>query len=147
MKLVVDANIAFSFFKKDSAPRELILDPGMKYSLELSTPELMLKEVGRHKKDVCSRFRISPEDFDVMFSSLPLFIKPIKKDLFNEFLSKAEEIVSLHIKDAPYIALALSFKSKGYEINIWSNEKRLKILEKYGIMVFSTSKLVKELGL
>jgi len=35
MKLVVDANIIFSFFKKGSTPKELIIDPELKYNLEL----------------------------------------------------------------------------------------------------------------
>ena len=147
MKLVVDSNVMFSFFKKDSTPKELILDPELKYNLELFAPELMLNEIGRHKDDICSKFNISPKDFDIMFSSLPLFIKIVKKNSFNEFLSKAEEILSLHTKDVPYAALSLSLKSRGYDIGLWSNEERLKILKKYGIKVFSTSELAKELGL
>lgn len=147
MKLIVDANILFSFFKKDSTPRELILDPELKYNLELFTPKFSLNVIGSHKGDVCSRFGISSEDFDVMLSSLQVFTKIIEKHLFEEFFAKAEEILGQHIKDIPYAALSLSFKAKGQEISLWSNEKRLKILEKYGIKVYSTSELLKELDL
>jgi len=38
MKLVVDANVLFSFFKKGSAVKELILDPDLEYNLELFAP-------------------------------------------------------------------------------------------------------------
>ena len=65
MKLVVDANVLFSFFKKDSTTRELILDPELKF-----------------------------------------------------------------------------FKGEGHEIGLWSNEKRLKKVKKYGIKKFTTSELI-----
>lgn len=145
MKLVVDANVVFSFFKKDSTARELILDPELKYSLELFAPKFMLEEVGKHKNEICSKFGISSKNFEVMFSSLPLFIRLVKKDLFRDFLSKAEKTLSQHIKDVPYAALSFSFRERGYEIGIWSNEKRLKVLERYGIKIFSTSDLKKQL--
>ena len=142
MKLVVDANILFSFFKKGSTTREMILDPELKYNLELFAPEYVLEEVGTHKDEICSKFRLFPQDIDIMFSSLPLFIKIVSKDSFERFVSMAEKILSPHLKDVPYCALSLSFRSKGHEIGFWSNEKRLKKLEKYEIKVFSTSDLI-----
>lgn len=146
MKLVVDANIVFSFFKKDSAPKELIIDPELKYNLELFAPELMLEEVNRHKNEICSKFGVAPKDFDIMFSSLKLFIKIVEKQAFEEFSSKADKILSPHIKDVPYIALSLWFKDKGVEISFWSNETRLKVVEEHGIKVFSTKELVEFLS-
>ena len=95
MKLVVDANVLFSFFKKDSTTRELIL-----------------------------------------------FIKIVPRDLFEASLAMAEEILSPHLKDVPYVALSLFFKDEGHEIGLWSNEKRLKKVKKYGIKKFSTSDLI-----
>jgi len=143
MKLVVDANILFSFFKKGSATRELILDPELKYDLELFAPKYVLEEVGKHKDEICSKFGLLPQDFDIMFSSLPLFIKIVPRDLFERFVPKAEKILSPHLKDVPYVALLLFFKSNGHKIGLWSNEKRLKKkLEKYVIEVFSTSDLI-----
>ncbi len=142
MKLVVDANILFSFFKKDSTTRELILDPELEYDLDLFAPKYVLEEVGKHKEEICSKFHLSPQDFDIMFSSLPLFIKIVPRDSFERFVSIAEKILSPHLKDVPYLALSLSFKSNGHEIGLWSNEKRLKKLEKYAIKVFSTSELI-----
>ena len=68
--------------------------------------------------------------------------KIVPRDLFEESLSKAEKILSPHLKDIPYVALSLSFKDKGHEIGLWSIEKRLKKLEKYGIKVFTTSELI-----
>jgi len=65
MKLVVDANVLFSFFKKGSTTRELILDPELKYDLDLFAP--VLEEVGKHKDEICFKFGLSPQDFNIMF--------------------------------------------------------------------------------
>ena len=54
------------------------------------------------------KFRLFPQDFDIMFSSLPSFMQIVPRDSFERFVSIAEK----------------------------------KILEKYGIKVFSTSELV-----
>ena len=147
MKLVVDANVLFSFFKKSSVVRELVLDPELRFNLELYAPKLVLMEIGRHKDDVCSKFNMSPKDFNIMFACLSLFIKVVDKESFKEFIPKAEEILSPHIKDVPYAALALSLKSRKYEIGLWSNEKRLKVLVKFGMKVFSIPELMRELDL
>ena len=146
MKLVVDANILFSFFKQDSTPRELILDPELKYNLELFAPKLVLNEVGKHKNDVCSRFSLDPKDFDVMFSSLELFIKIVDRNVFDVFLPRAKEVLSENIKDIPYAALSFWFKDRGDKISVWSNDRGLKVLERYGIKVFSTTELVELLS-
>ena len=132
----------FSFFKKDSTTRELILDPELKYDLDLFAPKYVLEEVGKHKNEICSKFGLSSQDFDTMLSALSLFIKIVPRDLWRETMSQAEKILSPHLKDVPYIALSLFFKSKGHEIGLWSNEKRFKKLEKYGIKVFLTFKLI-----
>jgi len=145
MKLVIDANVLFSFFKKESIVRELILDPGLKYNLELFTPDYVLEELVRHKDEICSKFGITPADFDIMFFSLELFVKVVSGLVFNDFLPRAEEILSSHKKDVPYAALSLYFKSKGYEVVLWTQEKKLKDLEEHGIRVLSISELLENL--
>lgn len=145
MKLVVDANVLFSFFKSDSKPRELILDPELRYNLELFAPKLVFKEVGRHRRDICSRFSLDSKDFVVMFSSLKLFVKNVERHVFEGFLPKAREVLSENVKDVPYAALAFWFKDSEGEISIWSNDKGLKILEEYGVIVLSTKELTEEL--
>lgn len=146
MKLIVDANILFSFFKKDSTTRELILDPELKYNLELFAPKLILEEVRNHKDDICSKFSLNPKDFDVMFSSIELFINIVNKHAFDKFFPRAKEALPENIKDAPYAALSFWLKEKGNEISVWSNDKGLKALEMHGIKVFSTRELVKFLS-
>lgn len=147
MKLVVDANVLFSFFKADSTVRELIIDPELKYNLELFAPNLVLEEIGRHKNEICPKFGLAPRDFDIMLSSLLLFITVVERDAFEGLAAKATEILSPHIKDVPYCALSLWLKDRGSDISLWSNENRLKALERCGIRVFTTEKLTEFLGL
>ena len=145
MKLVLDANVLFSFFKKESIVRELILDPELKYNLELFTPDYVLEELGRHKDEICSKFSITPADFDIMLFSLEIFVRVVPEAVFNDFLPAAEEILSAHKKDVHYAALSLYFKSKGYEVVLWTQEKKLKDLEEHGIRVLSISELLENL--
>ena len=146
MKLIVDANVLFSFFKKDSTSRELILDPELKYNLELFAPNLILDEVRIHKNDICSKFSLNSKDFDVMFSSIELFITIVNKETFEKSFPMAKEALSENINDVPYAALSFWFKERGNEISVWSNDKGLKAMEKSGVRVFSTRELVKFLS-
>jgi len=147
MKLVVDANVLFSFFKSESITRELVLNPELEYNLELFAPKLVLKELGKHRNDICSKFGLSPEDFDIMFSSLEIFINIVERNVFESFFPRAKDALSENIKDVPYAALSFWFKDRGDKISLWSNDKGLKVLEKYGVKVFSSQELIKELGL
>ena len=79
MKLVVDASVLFSFFKKGGTTRELILDPELKYDLDLFAP--VLEEVEKH---IRMRFALSSGSHHrTSILSLPLLIKIVPKDLFE----------------------------------------------------------------
>ena len=147
MLLIVDANVLFSFFKKGSTVRELVIDPDSKYDLELVAPTKLLVELDKHKSEICKKAKISLDEYEFPRSVLEVFIKVMPDKFWQDSKTKAQEVLSKHIKDVPYVALSLAFKSKGYKISLWSNEDRLKALEKYGIRVFNTSDLLKELGL
>jgi predicted nucleic acid-binding protein len=145
MKLVVDANVLFSFFKKGSAVKELILDPDLEYNLGLFAPELVLEEVGRHCDEICSKFSVKQEDFKVMLSSLELFIKIVEKESFKESIPAAQGILKDNIKDVPYAALALWLRERGTRVSIWSNDKGLKPMQEHGIKVYDIKKLLDHL--
>ena len=147
MLLVVDANVLFSFFKKDSIIRELIIDPESKHDLELISPTKLLSELDKHKSEICNKAKISLGEYEFPRNVLEVYIKIFPDKFWQNSKSKAEEMLSKHIKDTPYVALCLSFKNNGYKVSLWSNEEKLKILERFGIKVFSTSELLKELDL
>ena len=66
MKLVVDTNILFSFFKKESFTRGLILTG----SLELVSPETALNELQKYSDTIMDKSKINKDDFASLFSLL-----------------------------------------------------------------------------
>jgi predicted nucleic acid-binding protein len=147
MLLVVDANPLFSFFKKESTVREIIIDPNSKHDLELKAPLKLFSELDKHKLEICRKAGISSEEYEFPRGILKVFIEAIPDDFWQDSKPKAREILFEHVKDVPYVALSLAFKSKGYDVGIWSMEKRLRAVEKHGIKVYSTSELLKMLAL
>ena len=61
MKLVVDTNVLFSFFKKESETRRLILNFEI---LELVTPSFCINELNEHKELICTKSRLSDSEFE-----------------------------------------------------------------------------------
>ena len=135
MKLVVDANVLFSFFKLDSTTRKLIIDPELELNLELFTPVHALEELKEHE-DEMRKLGVSPGDFDVILSSLPLFVNTVPRSFFKPLLSEAEKLLPEDPDDAPYIALALKLNCP-----IWSEDVKLK--DQSRVKVLSTKELIK----
>lgn len=140
MMLVVDANILFSFFWRDSIVREIILDPKFEYNLELFSPEYALLELDRHKDEICKKANITSDEFEFPRNSLEAFVKIVSTKFWKERISDAIKLFPKHPKDIPYFALALSLNC-----GIWSNEKRFKKQSK--VKIFSTDDLLKILKL
>jgi len=66
MHVVIDANILFSFFRKDSLVREIIIDSDLKYNLEIIAPKYALEELDKHKKEICEKAQITEEDYEFL---------------------------------------------------------------------------------
>lgn len=132
MKLVVDANILFSFFKSDSATRKLLTSFEI---FELYSPSLGIKELTKNREEICRKSRISEAEFEEAMEDLRLFVGFVPDEEFKDFGGEAKQLLGKHIKDIPYFALAL-FLNCG----IWSNEKRFKRQSR--IRVFSTADLI-----
>ena len=137
MFLVVDANIMFSFFNKNSARRKVV--ERLRPKLELIAPDFAFEELIKDKGRVQKYARISSNDFLILFSLLENVIKSVPKSEYDGFFNDAEKLAP-HSKDIPYFALALSLNCA-----IWSDENSFKKQPK--VKVFSTSDLVKELKL
>lgn len=133
MKLVVDANVLFSFFKRDSTTRKLLTSFEI---FELYTPSLCIKELSKNKDEIRRKSKISEAEFEESMEDLRLFVGVVPDEEFTDFGVDAKQLLEEHIKDIPYFALALFLKC-----GIWSNEKRFKWQSR--IKVFSTSDLIK----
>jgi len=59
MRLVVDANILFSFFNRKSTARDLILSGKM----TLYSPEFILKEIEKYKSEIMDKFSLTETQY------------------------------------------------------------------------------------
>jgi len=133
-KIIVDANILFSFFKKDSVRRQ-VFEELLSAEYELLSPHFVLVELRSDADRIMQFSGISKGEFEFALSILEEEIKLMPEEKYNKFLSKASEI-SPHTKDIPYFALSLSLNCP-----IWSDEKAFK--EQSKVKVFTTEELIK----
>lgn len=131
MKLVVDTNVLFSFFKKESKTRRLILNFEI---LEPVTPSFCIDELSEHKELICEKSRLSDSGFEEVLDNLLIFVKVFSLSEYKEFLSDAK-IVSPDPDDIDLFALALKL-----DCPIWSIEKAFKKQSK--VKVLSTYDLI-----
>ena len=131
MKLVVDTNVLFSSFKKESETRKLISNFEI---LESVTPSFCIDELNEHKECICEKSMLSDSEFEEVFDDLLIFVKVFSLSEYKEFLSDAKT-VSPDPDDIDLFALALKL-----DCPIWAQEKAFKKQSK--IKVFSTSDLI-----
>jgi len=131
MKLVVDTNVLFSFFKKESKTRKLISNFEI---LEPITPSFCIDELNEHKELISEKSRLSDEEFEETLDDLLIFVKVFTLSEYRDFLSDAKTL-SPDPDDIDLFALALKL-----DCPIWSNEKAFKKQSK--VKVFSTSDLI-----
>ena len=140
MKLVVDTNILFSFFKKESFTRKLILDS----SLELVSPELALKELRKYSKELSKKSKINHDALDSIFSLLEEHVEFVPLYVYkNEFKNSLKIIkkfsqndVEEFLDDIDFFALASKERC-----SIWSKDALFK--KQSIIKVFNTTELAK----
>ena len=135
MLLVVDMNILFSFFKKYSFTRKLLINPG----LELYSPEYALGELNEHLDEIKLKAKINIGVFELYKKILSWFVEFVPVLEYKDFKEEAESIAP-DPDDTQYFALALKLKC-----GIWSNDKRLKRQSR--VKVFNTKDLKNLLGL
>ncbi|MBI3032375.1 hypothetical protein HYY69_02780 [Candidatus Woesearchaeota archaeon] len=129
MLLVVDANIVFSSLIAGN-----IIDLFLSEKLQLIAPELLFVEMRKHKEDIKAKSHFSEQEFEIILSVLEKRIKIIPLQEFIMNMTKAEQLLKEHVKDAPYIALALR-----YNCAVWSYEKLFKNIS--GIQSLTTKEI------
>ena len=119
MKVVVDTNILFSFFRENPV-RSLIVN-AKDFGLQLFTPAYAFGELRNNKKYLMKYAKLkTDEEIEFILKSLLLFIETKPMQSFEECKERAK-IICPDQKDTPFFALALKLKA-----NIWSNEPLLK---------------------
>ena len=132
MRLIVDTNILFSFFREN--PVRHILINAKPLNLELFTPQYAFQELMNNKKQLFkyARFK-SEEEFVAAMTNLQSCIREKPLSFFKEYSAQGKKI-SPDEKDSPFFALALKIGA-----GIWTNEPRLK--KQKVIKVLSTKDL------
>jgi len=132
MRLVVDANVLFSFFKRTSATRHFILSHP---EIEFFTPAYVLEELEGHEVEVKGKARIDDHILALTKQELQAYITIVPVVAFKDTWEEAKRI-SPDPDDAPYLAVALAIGCA-----LWSNDKELK--EKQSkVTVLSTAELL-----
>ncbi|MCK5177375.1 MAG: PIN domain-containing protein [Candidatus Aenigmarchaeota archaeon] len=136
MKLVVDANVLFSFFRKYSSTRKFILSHP---ELELFVPEYVFDELEEHKEEIKRKSKIDENVFKLTKKELLRYTTVVPLDEFKEFWDKAKKI-SPDLDDAQYFAVAFALSCV-----LWSNDKALK--RQSCVKVWNTKEFIELMGL
>lgn len=135
MKLIPDNNIFFSLMKPSSINSYLFSMPNVIFF----APAFLKSEFEKHKSECLSKSKLSEHEFEIRQTEVEKKIEFIPISEYKRFLDEAKSI-SPDPDDVEYLALALKLNSA-----VWSNDKLLKKQSK--VKVFSTSELIKKLGL
>ena len=105
MKLVIDANIAFSLLKKDSFTRRLV----QTYSLEMYSHKFILDELKEHCQELCELLNLSAEKFERLMEILSRLVN-LDVKVSPQQLNWAGRLISDQ-DDKQYLALAIKLNS------------------------------------
>lgn len=129
MKIVVDTNILFSYFWKDSFTRKLIVNSNM----ELISCEKAIEEIKKYSIEIMKKTGLNGKDFEIYLRELMDIIKFLKREEYLYLHNEAIKI-SPDKSDADFLALCL--KEKCF---LWSNDFTLK--EQKVVKVLSTEEI------
>jgi len=132
MKVVVDANVVISAFKRDSITRKVLLFPFISFY----SPAYLLDELEEHKAEIMKKAKINEEEFNIILNLLLGNVKIVPKEAYIDKMGEALKIVGeIDKDDAPYFALALKIGA-----GIWSYDRKLSNQRK--VKIFTTGELL-----
>ena len=144
--LIPDANAVLSALVSKGKTFELFAWNSLYKRLELVAPEHLILEIESNLPEIKQRSKLSEHELKEILDLIEEQIDFIPESKFSEFLSKAYEVSPPN--DFPYIALAMFFKSSGYDVRILSNDKDLlDALKKIGLKGITMHDLLRELKL
>ncbi len=138
MRIVVDSNILFTFFWKNSIFRRLAT-----YQLNLIAPEKALEEINNYKDYIKNKANITESEFQELKKDLALRVEFIALNYYKEYFNKVktlskeipQEKQTEFLDDADFIALALK-----NDCPLWTHDKLLKKQSK--IQIFWTKEII-----
>lgn len=133
MRFVVDTNVLFSFFWKNSPTKNIMSKH------KLVAPILSLKEINKYESLIKSKTNLSKKDFSILKEQLAMNVDFVDEKEYCNLFKQAEKISNSFsgddkeefLNDLDFFALALKLN-----LPIWSNDKLLK--KQSSIQVFNT---------
>lgn len=141
MKLVVDTNILFSFFKKESFTRKIIVS---NKTIKLISPTHSLKELNKYSQELLSKSKLTKNELESVLLLLHSYVKFVPlaeyKEQFKNAIHLAKGFSKKEYKefidDIDFFSLALKENCP-----IWSKDKLFK--KQLVIKVLDTKDLAK----
>jgi predicted nucleic acid-binding protein len=130
VRIVVDTNVLFSFFKSGSVSCELIL----KSPFVLIAPKFALKELRKYAELICKKSGIGEDEFKRILKELQVVVDFVGLPVYSSFVDEVKSICPDR-KDVDFLALAFCEKSF-----LWSNDLVLKSQEM--VKVYTTREIV-----
>ena len=130
MEIVIDTNILFSFFWKNSTTRKLIITS----NFNIISPITALEEIDKYTHEIIKKTRLKEKEFNEELKRLKEIVKFVDKKEYFYFLKDAGKI-SPDKKDSDFFALC--FK---YNCLFWTNDSLLKMQNK--IRVLNTEEII-----
>ena len=129
MELVVDVNVVLSSLLNKGDSFNVFALNELFGKFDFVAPEFLLTELKKHEEEFFKRSKLSKQEFKEVLEFIVGQITFIPKSDFSEFLPKAKELLSKHLKDVQYVALALKLNCL-----IFSGDKVLKKLSPVEIL-------------
>ena len=130
--IVIDTNVLFSFFKKDSTTRRLVLCISL--DVPIYAPEYLLEELRQYSDLIMKKTHLTPEEFERVLSLLRKYVTFIDYESYAEFVDLAIKVTP-DPKDVDFVALALKLNAI-----LWSNDRALKSIPV--LKVLNTKELI-----
>lgn len=135
MLLVVDANVVFSALYSKSSTFDVFAVNRIYGLFEFVAPEYLFSEIENRLDKLLSKSKLPREEIEEILEFIKGEIEIIPSGEFIDAVPKATQMLGNHIKDVPYVALALKLGCP-----IFSGEKRLKALP--SVKVFTPRELL-----
>ncbi|MBS3136909.1 hypothetical protein J4232_00620 [Candidatus Woesearchaeota archaeon] len=134
MKIIVDSNILFSFFWRQSVVKRILFLEAFTFL----SPAYALKEINKYQDEIEQKAKITHWQFDEQLKILKELVVFVDDDEYNKNYKEALEI-SPDSNDVDFFALSLHENAP-----LWSNYGDLK--KQNAIKVFSTKEMIELVG-
>ena len=139
MKLVVDSNVLFTYFWKDSVVESILA----KKNVTLFTPEYALEEIRKYAQEIQEKTRLDRQAFEMKLKGLKESVHFIQLETYKQVLvstiksiqNQSAEIAEELFKDIDFLALAIYFNHP-----LWSNDQLLKQQTK--VIILNTKEVI-----